>query len=94
VNDEEDLPPTHDKQVNKLGENLQSLQITDDKQEEMADSTPTQTDTTNYGKFMVPEPGFFNGTRSKFEDWWRQMKLYMRFNKIVSADDKAMAVLA
>jgi hypothetical protein len=43
---------------------------------------------------MVPEPGFFDGTRSKFEDWWRQMKLYMRFNKIASADDKATAVLA
>jgi hypothetical protein len=68
-NDKEDLPPTHNKEINELGENLQSLQITDNKQENMADDTTTLTDTTsNWGKSMVPEPGFFDGTRTKFKD--------------------------
>ncbi len=49
---------------------------------------------THSVKSFVPEPQWFNGDRSKFDDWWRAMKLYLRFNKITAAEDKAIAVLS
>jgi len=44
-------------------------------------------------KLMVPEPGWFNGDRKTFEDWWRAMKLYLRANKITDVNEKIIAVL-
>ena len=44
-------------------------------------------------KSMVPEPGWFNGGRKTFKDWWRAMKLYLRANKVTDADEKIIAVL-
>ena len=57
----------------------------------MADTMTTATVST---KAMVPEPRFFDGTRSKFEDWWRAMVLYLKYNKVTDADDKATTILA
>ena len=65
-------------------------------EENMAEATEnaiTTTATPNV-KSLVPDPGFFDGTRSKFDDWWRNMKLFLRFNKVTSADDKAIAIIA
>jgi len=45
-------------------------------------------------KSMVPEPGWFDGNRKGFEDWWRAMKLYLRANRITGAEDKVIAVLS
>jgi len=42
---------------------------------------------------MVLEPGWFNGDRKTFEDWWRAIKLYLRANKITDTDEKIIAVL-
>jgi len=44
-------------------------------------------------KSMVSEPGWFNGNRKTFKDWWRAMKLYLRVNKVIDANEKIMAVL-
>jgi len=44
-------------------------------------------------KSIVPEPGWFNGDRKTFEDWWRAMKLYLRVNKVTDTDKKIIAVL-
>jgi len=44
-------------------------------------------------KSMVPEPGWFNGDRKTFEDWWRAIKLYLRANKITDANKKIITVL-
>jgi hypothetical protein len=45
-------------------------------------------------KNLVPDPGNFSGKRSDFDDWWRNVKLFMKFNKITAADDKAIVVIA
>jgi len=44
-------------------------------------------------KSMVLEPGWFNGDRKTFEDWWRAMKLYLRANKVTDANEKIITVL-
>jgi len=45
-------------------------------------------------KSMVLEPGWFDGNRKGFEDWWRAMKLYLRANRITGAEDKVTVVLS
>jgi len=45
-------------------------------------------------KSMVLEPGWFDGNKKGFEDWWRAMKLYLRANRITEAEDKVTVVLS
>jgi len=45
-------------------------------------------------KTMVPDPGWFDGDRTKFEDWWRGIHLFLKSNRVVAADEKITAVLA
>jgi len=45
-------------------------------------------------KSTVPEPGWFDGNRKGFEDWWRAMRLYLKANRITGAKDKVIAVLS
>jgi len=49
---------------------------------------------TRRHKSMVPEPEWFDGNRKGFEDWWRAIKLYLRANRIIGAEDKVTAVLS
>ena len=45
-------------------------------------------------KSMVPDPGWFDGDRSKFEDWWRGIRLFLKSNRVNRTDDKITAILA
>ena len=45
-------------------------------------------------KNMVPDPGWFDGDKTKFKDWWRKIRLFLKSNRVVAADDKITAVLA
>ena len=45
-------------------------------------------------KNMVPDPGWFDGDRSKFEDWWRGIRLFLKSNRINGTDDRITAILA
>jgi len=45
-------------------------------------------------KNMVPDPGWFDGDRSKFEDWWRGIRLFLKSNRVNRTDDKITAILA
>ena len=45
-------------------------------------------------KNMVPDPGWFNGDRSKFEDWWRGIRLFLKSNRINKTDNRITAILA
>jgi len=45
-------------------------------------------------KSMVPDPGWFNGDRSKFEDWWRGIRLFLKSNRVNRMDDKITVILA
>jgi len=45
-------------------------------------------------KNMVLDPEWFNGERKKFENWWRGIRLFLKSNRVVAADNKIIAVLA
>jgi len=45
-------------------------------------------------KSTVLEPGWFDGNRKGFEDWWRAMRLYLKANRITGAENKITAVLS
>ena len=45
-------------------------------------------------KSMVPDPGWFDRDRSKFEDWWRGIQLFLKSNRVTGTDDKITAILA
>jgi len=45
-------------------------------------------------KNMVLDPGWFNGDRSKFEDWWRGIRLFLKSNRVNGTNDRITAILA
>ncbi len=45
-------------------------------------------------KNMFLDSGWFDGDRTKFKDWWRGIKLFLKSNKVVAADNKITTVLA
>ena len=45
-------------------------------------------------KNMVLDPGWFNGDRSKFEDWWRGIRLFLKSNRVNGMDDRITVILA
>jgi len=45
-------------------------------------------------KSIVSDLGWFDGNRTKFKDWWREIRLFLKSNKVVAADNKITAVLA
>jgi len=45
-------------------------------------------------KNMVLNPGWFDGDRSKFEDWWRGIRLFLKSNRVNGTDDRITAILA
>jgi len=44
-------------------------------------------------KNMVPDPGWFDGDQTKFEDWWRKICLFLKSNRVVAADKRITVVL-
>jgi len=45
-------------------------------------------------KNMVLDPEWFDGDRSKFEDWWRGIRLFLKSNRVNETDDRITAILA
>ena len=45
-------------------------------------------------KNMVPDPGWFDGDWSKFEDWWRGIRLFLKSNRVNGTNDRITAILA
>ena len=45
-------------------------------------------------KNMVPDPEWFDGDRSKFEDWWRGIRLFLKSNRVNRTDNRITAILA
>jgi len=35
-------------------------------------------------KNMVLNPGWFDGDQTKFEDWWRGMRLFLKSNSVMN----------
>jgi len=44
-------------------------------------------------KNMVLDPGWFDGDRTKFKDWWRGMRLFLKSNRVIETDDRITAIL-
>jgi len=45
-------------------------------------------------KNMVPDPGWFDGDQTKFKDWWRGIRLFLKSNRVNRTDDRITAILA
>jgi len=45
-------------------------------------------------KNMILDSGWFDGDRSKFEDWWRGIRLFLKSNRVIETDNRITAVLA
>ena len=45
-------------------------------------------------KNMVLDPGWFDGDQSKFEDWWREIRLFLKSNRVNGIDNRITAILA
>ena len=45
-------------------------------------------------KSMVLDSGWFDSDWTKFEDWWREIWLFLKRNWVIVTDDKITAVLA
>ena len=43
---------------------------------------------------MVPDPEWFDGNRMKFEDWQREIRLFLKSNKVMEADNRIITILA
>jgi len=44
-------------------------------------------------KNMVLDPGWSNSDQTKFEDWWREIRLFLKSNRIMETNDRIMAIL-
>jgi len=45
-------------------------------------------------KNMVPDPGWFDGDWSKFEDWWRGIRLFLKSNRVNGMNNRITTILA
>ena len=45
-------------------------------------------------KNMIPDLGWFDGDQTKFEDWWRGIRLFLKSNMVMETDDRITAILA
>jgi len=94
--------------IEVLSERLGSLQINEEtstEEYEQADTEMSVAPTTaaaaasenvqtGLPKSMVPDPGWFDRDQSKFEDWWRGIRLFLKSNRVNGTDDKITAILA
>ena len=49
---------------------------------------------TGLPKNIVLDPGWFDSDWSKFEDWWRGIRLFLKSNRVNGTDDRITAILA
>ena len=45
-------------------------------------------------KNMVLDLGWFNGDRMKFKSWQREMRLFLKSNRVMETNNRIMAILA
>jgi len=44
-------------------------------------------------KNMVLDPGWFDSDRTKFEDWWRGIRLFLKSNRVMETDNRITVIL-
>ena len=45
-------------------------------------------------KGIVLDLGWFNRNRTKFEDWQREIRLFLKSNRVIAIDDRITVILA
>jgi len=45
-------------------------------------------------KSMVSDPGWFDRNRTKFENWWREIQLFLKSNRVIETDNRITVILA
>ena len=45
-------------------------------------------------KSIVLDPGQFDGDQTKFEDWWRGIRLFLKSNRVTETEDRIITILA
>ena len=94
--------------IEALSERLGSLQINQETSTDKYKPTDTEMSGTpalgaavasknvqaGLPKNMVPDPGWFDGDRTKFKDWWRRIRLFLKSNRVNGMDDRITAILA
>ena len=45
-------------------------------------------------KSMVLDSEWFNGDRIKFKDWWREICLFLKSNRVTATNDRITTILA
>jgi len=95
-------------EIEALSEQLGFLQITEEASDKYKQSTTEEmsvapapaavanSENIQVGllKNMVPDPGWFDGDQTKFEDWWRGIQLFLKSNRVFETDNRITAVLA
>ena len=57
-------------------------------------TTPAVNKLAGMPRSMVLDSGWFDGDRTKFEDWWREIRLFLKSNRVNGTDDRITAILA
>jgi len=45
-------------------------------------------------KSMISDPGWFDGDRKNFEDWWRWIRLSFKSNRAIETNNRITTILA
>ena len=95
--------------IEALSERLGSLQINEEASSSKYEQTDTEMSIAQQAtaavavsenvqaglpKNMVPDPGWFDGDWSKFEDWWREIRLFLKSNRVNGMNDRITVILA
>ena len=43
---------------------------------------------------MVPDPEWFDSNQTKFKDWWKEIQLFLKSNRVIETNNRIMAILA
>jgi len=57
-------------------------------------ATPAVNKSAGMPKSMVLDLGWFDGNQTKFEDWWRGIRLFFKSNRVNKTDNRITAILA
>ena len=56
--------------------------------------TPVVNESTEMPRSMVLDLGWFDGDQTKFEDWWRGIRLFFKSNRVNRTDNGITVILA
>ena len=57
-------------------------------------TTPAINESAGMPRSIVLDPGWFDGDQTKFEDWQREIRLFLKSNRVNRTDDRITAILA